>query len=136
RSPPLPTRRSSDLFAMGKVTALLYERYKAGALPLTLQSMDNCSHNGDKVKAGVYAYAEKWAEMGLVPAGFVDYVKDESKVSYPWGMIDKITQRHDANVKKVLEDDDFEDTYTNITNIQLFSEPTRTAAGHALIACD
>ena len=74
-------------FAMGKVTALLYERYKAGALPLTLQSMDNCSHNGDKVKAGVYAYAEKWAEMGLVPAGFVDYVKDESKVSYPWSMI-------------------------------------------------
>ena len=66
-------------FAMGKVTALLYERYKAGALPLTLQSMDNCSHNGDKVKAGVFAYAEKWAEMGIVPAGFVDYVKDESK---------------------------------------------------------
>ena len=56
-------------FAMGKVTALLYERYKAGALPLTLQSMDNCSHNGDKVKAGVFAYAEKWAEMGIVPAG-------------------------------------------------------------------
>ena len=34
---------------MGKVTALLLERYKAGQLPLTVQSMDNCSHNGDKV---------------------------------------------------------------------------------------
>ena len=110
-------------FAMGKVTALLYERYKAGALPLTLQSMDNCSHNGDKVKAGVYAYAEKWAEMGLVPAGFVDYVKDESKVSYPWSMIDKITPRPDAKVQKMLEEDGFEDNYTIVTDRHTFTAP-------------
>ena len=110
-------------FAMGKVTALLYERYKAGALPVTLQSMDNCSHNGDKVKAGVYAYAEKWAEMGLVPAGFVDYVKDESKVSYPWSMIDKITPRPDAKVQKMLEDDGFEDNYTIVTDRHTFTAP-------------
>ena len=110
-------------FAMGKVTALLYERYKAGALPLTLQSMDNCSHNGDKVKAGVYAYAEKWAEMGIVPAGFVDYVKDESKVSYPWSMIDKITPRPDAKVQKMLEDDGFEDNYTIVTDRHTFTAP-------------
>ena len=110
-------------FAMGKVTALLYERYKAGALPLTLQSMDNCSHNGDKVKAGVFAYAEKWAEMGIVPAGFVDYVKDESKVSYPWSMIDKITPRPDAKVQKMLEEDGFEDNYTIITERHTFTAP-------------
>ena len=110
-------------FAMGKITALLYERYKAGALPLTLQSMDNCSHNGDKVKAGVFAYAEKWAEMGLVPAGFVDYVKDESKVSYPWSMIDKITPRPDAKVQKMLEEDGFEDNYTIITERHTFTAP-------------
>ena len=110
-------------FAMGKVTALLYERYKAGALPLTLQSMDNCSHNGDKVKAGVFAYAEKWAEMGIVPAGFVDYVKDESKVSYPWSMIDKITPRPDAKVQKMLEDDGFEDNYTIVTDRHTFTAP-------------
>ena len=110
-------------FAMGKVTALLYERYKAGALPLTLQSMDNCSHNGDKVKAGVFAYAEKWAEMGIVPAGFVDYVKDESKVSYPWSMIDKITPRPDAKVQKMLEEDGFEDNYTIVTERHTFTAP-------------
>ncbi|OUN39409.1 mannitol dehydrogenase [Faecalibacterium sp. An77] len=110
-------------FAMGKVTALLYERYKAGALPVTLQSMDNCSHNGDKVKAGVMAYAEKWAEMGLVPAGFVEYVKDESKVSYPWSMIDKITPRPDAKVQKMLEDDGFEDNYTIVTERHTFTAP-------------
>lgn len=110
-------------FAMGKVAALLYERYKAGALPLTLQSMDNCSHNGDKVKAGVFAYAEKWAEMGIVPAGFVDYVKDESKVSYPWSMIDKITPRPDAKVQKMLEEDGFEDNYTIVTDRHTFTAP-------------
>ncbi len=43
-------RGLTPVLAMGKVTALLYERFKAGALPLTVQSMDNCSHNGDKVK--------------------------------------------------------------------------------------
>ena len=110
-------------FAMGKITALLYERFKAGAMPLTLQSMDNCSHNGDKVKAGVFAYAEKWAEMGIVPAGFVDYVKDESKVSYPWSMIDKITPRPDAKVQKMLEEDGFEDNYTIVTDRHTFTAP-------------
>ena len=52
-------RGLKPVLAMGKVTALLYERFQAGALSLTVQSMDNCSHNGDKVKAGVFAYAEK-----------------------------------------------------------------------------
>ena len=43
-------RGLTPVLAMGKVTALLLERFKAGQLPLTVQSMDNCSHNGDKVK--------------------------------------------------------------------------------------
>ena len=48
-------RGLAPVLIMGKVTLLLYERYLAGELPLTLQSMDNCSHNGDKVKAAVLA---------------------------------------------------------------------------------
>ena len=60
------------VFAMGKLTALLYERYKAGKLPITLQSTDNCSHNGDHVKTGVKAYAERWVKDGIVEAGFED----------------------------------------------------------------
>ena len=67
-------RGLTPLFAMGKVCALLYERYKVGQLPLTIQSMDNCSHNGDKVKAGVFAYAEKWVADGLVDKAFLDYL--------------------------------------------------------------
>ena len=94
-------RGLKPLFAMGKVCALLYERWQAtpsgssdlsgsSGLPLTIQSMDNCSHNGDKVKAGVFAYAERWVQDGLVPAAFLDYLKDEKKITFPWSMIDKI----------------------------------------------
>ena len=84
-------RGLQPVLAMGKVAALLYERFQAGALPLTIQSMDNCSHNGDKVKAGVLAYVNKWVTGGLVPAEFLAYVQDETKVTFPWAMIDKIT---------------------------------------------
>ena len=60
-------RGLKPVFAMGKVTALLYERFKAGELPLTVQSMDNCSHNGDKVKAGVMANAQHRPSHPLSP---------------------------------------------------------------------
>ena len=102
-------RGMTPVFALGKVTALLYERYKAGRLPLTVQSMDNCSHNGSKVQAGVFAYAERWAKDGLVPQEFVDYLKDESKITFPWSMIDKITPRPHEKVKALLAADGFED---------------------------
>ena len=98
-------RGLTPVLAMGKVTALLYERFKAGKLPLTVQSMDNCSHNGDKVKTAVHAYAAKWVEQGLVPAEFLAYVQDETKITFPWSMIDKITPRPDAKVEAMLAED-------------------------------
>ena len=116
-------RGLTPVLAMGKVTALLYERFKAGKLPLTVQSMDNCSHNGDKVKSAVLAYASKWAEQGLVPAEFLAYVQDETKITFPWSMIDKITPRPDAKVQKMLEEDGFEDNYTIITDRHTYTAP-------------
>ena len=38
---------------IGKVTALLYARSKAGGKPIAMVSMDNCSHNGDKLQEAV-----------------------------------------------------------------------------------
>lgn len=116
-------RGLAPVLIMGKVTLLLYERFLAGALPLTVQSMDNCSHNGDKVKAAVLTYAEKWAEEGLVPAEFLAYVQDPQKVTYPWSMIDKITPRPDAKVQQMLADDGFEDNYTIITDKRTYTAP-------------
>lgn len=71
--------------------------------------MDNCSHNGDKVKAGVIAYAERWVNDRLVDKEFLDYLTDEHKVTFPWSMIDKITPRPHEKVKEMLAADGFED---------------------------
>ena len=116
-------RGLKPVLAMGKVTALLLERYHAGALPLTVQSMDNCSHNGDKVRAGVMAYAERWVSDGLVEPAFLDYLKDGSKVTFPWSMIDKITPRPHEKVKELLAQDGFEDNNYIETERHTFTAP-------------
>lgn len=42
---------------IGKLTAMVYERYLAGRLPIALVSMDNFSHNGEKLKFAVASMA-------------------------------------------------------------------------------
>ena len=116
-------RGLKPVLAMGKVTALLLERFLAGQLPLTVQSMDNCSHNGDKVKAGVFAYAEKWVKEGLVPQAFLDYLNDSSKITFPWSMIDKITPRPHQKVQEMLAADGFEDNNYIETEKHTFTAP-------------
>jgi fructuronate reductase len=116
-------RGLKPVLALGKVTALLYERFQAGELPLTVQSMDNCSHNGDKVKAGVMAYAERWVGDGLVPEAFLAYVKNEQKITFPWSMIDKITPRPHVKVKEMLAADGFEDNDYIETEKHTFTAP-------------
>jgi fructuronate reductase len=101
---------------MGKIAALCYERYRAGQFPLALVSMDNCSHNGDKLFASVEAFARRWTEGGLADTGFLDYIRDRGKVSFPWSMIDKITPGPDAGVKAMLEAAGFTDTETRVTS--------------------
>ena len=90
---------------LGKVVSLLYTRYTHGALPIAMVSMDNCSHNGDKLYSAVNAFAKAWTDNGLVDAGFLSYVNDKTKVSFPWSMIDKITPRPDAKVEAMLAED-------------------------------
>ena len=92
---------------LGKVVSLLYTRYTHGALPIAMVSMDNCSHNGDKLYAAVNAFAKAWTDNGLVEAGFLGYVNDQTKVTFPWSMIDKITPRPDAKVEAMLAEDHF-----------------------------
>lgn len=100
---------------MGKLTRLLLERFKAGGRPLTLQSMDNCSHNGDKVRTGILAYGQAWQAAGLVPEGFCAYLRDGSRLACPWSMIDKITPRPDGKVRQLLEEAGFEDSGLIVT---------------------
>ena len=37
--------------------------------------------------------AEEWLKRGFVDEGFVVYLTDENKITYPLSMIDKITPR-------------------------------------------
>ena len=108
---------------LGKVVSLLYTRYTHGALPIAMVSMDNCSHNGDKLYAAVNAFAKAWTDNGLVEAGFLGYVNDQTKVTFPWSMIDKITPRPDAKVQDMLAKDGFEDNYTIVTEKHTFTAP-------------
>lgn len=64
--------------AMSVVAAMMYARYQAGAAPLALVSMDNCSHNGEKLRGSVLTVAKAWGGERLVPAAFVDYLSDEA----------------------------------------------------------
>ncbi|MEG1890234.1 MAG: mannitol dehydrogenase family protein [Clostridia bacterium] len=94
--------------AMSVVAALLLRRYRANAAPLALVSMDNCSHNGEKLRASVLAIARGWVENGFAEEAFLAYVSDENRCSFPWTMIDKITPRPDLQVAQSLAQDGIE----------------------------
>ena len=108
---------------IGKLAALCYWRYTQGAAPLALVSMDNCSHNGDKLFAAVDAYAKAWTENGKAEKGFLEYIENPAKVSFPWSMIDKITPRPDPAVKAMLEKDSIADLDPVITTKNTYVAP-------------
>ena len=94
--------------AMSMVAALLYERFRAGAAPLAVVSMDNCSHNGEKLQSSVMTVAEAWQKNGFVGEDFLAYLRDERKIAFPWSMIDKITPRPHQMVEESLAKDGIE----------------------------
>ena len=108
---------------IGKVAALLYTRYESGKKPIAMVSADNCSHNGDKLYGAMISLATKWAENGLVDAGFVDYVNDKEKVSFPCTMIDKITPRPDPSVEAILKEDGIEGISPTVTSKNTYVAP-------------
>lgn len=108
---------------IGKVTSLLYARFLAGAKPVALVSMDNCSHNGDRLYDAVHAFAKAWQERGLVEGDFLGYVNDREKVSFPWSMIDKITPRPDAGIEEILAQDGIEGLEPVVTSRHTYVAP-------------
>ncbi len=90
---------------MGLLAKLLYARFCAEAAPVTLVSMDNCSHNGTLLQEAVLSFAGSWQEAGMVPAEFVAYLQDPAKIYFTWSMIDKITPRPAAKIADILSAD-------------------------------
>ena len=69
--------------AMSIVTAMMRHRYVSGAAPVALVSMDNCSHNGEKLRNAVLDIAGAWVKAGFAEQGFLDWLSDEAQVSSP-----------------------------------------------------
>lgn len=102
--------------AMSVVTALLWKRYNSGAQPIALCSMDNCSHNGEKLRDSVIEIAKGWRKKGYVTEEFLSYIEDETRVSFPWSMIDKITPRPAKEIEEMLENMGVADMKPVVTN--------------------
>lgn len=100
---------------MAILTRLMYQRYLAGAHKLALVSLDNCSHNGTILKNAMMALSGAWLARGLVEQGFLDYLNDNSRVSFTWSMIDKITPRPAQEVLDLLTEDGFEGAQVMVT---------------------
>ncbi|MFI3253756.1 MAG: mannitol dehydrogenase family protein [Eubacteriales bacterium] len=108
---------------MGIVASLLLKRFLINSSPLALCSMDNCSHNGEKLQTGILVIAEAWEKNGFVSSDFIGYLKNEEKISFPWSMIDKITPRPDTSVEKELSKMGLENMAPIVTSKNTFIAP-------------
>lgn len=115
--------------AMAIVTAMLLERFRAGAFPVAMVSMDNVSKNGRKFRNSVLETALCWQKNGFVGEDFLSYVQDESRVSFPWTMIDKITPRPSEEVCASLTKDGVEDMEIVVTSKHTYIAPFANAEG-------
>ena len=109
--------------AMSITASLLLERFRANAQPIAVVSMDNCSHNGEKLRASVLEIAEAWVKNGFVDKEFFAWISDEKQVSFPWSMIDKITPRPAPEVEAKLKDLGVEDMKPIITSRNTYIAP-------------
>lgn len=91
---------------MALIASLCIRRMHACGKPLALVSMDNCSHNGEKLQSAVLEIAGAWKRAGMITPEEYHYL--DTQISYPWSMIDKITPRPDAKVEAQLEADGIE----------------------------
>lgn len=117
------TGPDSPRHAMSITASLLLDRFRAGATPIAVVSMDNCSHNGEKLRNSVLEVAEAWVRNGFVDKEFYAWLSDERQVSFPWSMIDKITPRPADVVCEKLTSLGIEDMKPIITSRNTYIAP-------------
>ena len=59
----------------------------------------------------------------MAEPGFLDYINNREKVTFPWSMIDKITPRPDASVEEILKKDGLEETESVVTAKNTYVAP-------------
>ena len=122
-------------YTMSEIIASVYAKMEATGLKEGVLFIDeiNCVSEtlaptmlqfyGDKVYQAIHAFAQGWEQRGLVEKGFLAYVEDAHKVSFPWSMIDKITPRPDASVEDMLRMAGVEDLEPVITGKNTYVAP-------------
>jgi len=106
---------------MAQLTAMCLGRKAACGAPLALVSMDNCSHNGEKLQMAVMEIAKAWLDNGKIAQDDYDYLNE--KVAFPWSMIDKITPRPHPVVEKQLIEDGLEEISPFVTTKHTYTAP-------------
>lgn len=109
--------------AMSRVCALLLHRYNSCKAPIALVSMDNCSHNGEKLRGSILETANNWLAKGFVGEDFIEWISNENEVAFPWSMIDKITPRPDKTVEEKAIEAGMEDVAPITTSKGTFIAP-------------
>jgi fructuronate reductase len=92
----------SALSDPGKWTAFAVERFKAN-LPFAMVSCTNFSGNGRVTGAVLRMMGRAWEGLGRAPGGFVDYLSDPKRFSFPNTMIDRIAVPPDEAALATLE---------------------------------
>lgn len=94
---------------ISQLTYLLYCRFKKDESPVTLLSLDNLSNNGEVLKKSIITLAKEWINNNFMDKDFLDYLENESKISFPISMIDKITPEPTEEIENYLKSIGFED---------------------------
>lgn len=106
---------------MAQLAAMCLGRKAACGKPLALVSMDNCSHNGEKLQAAILEIAAAWLENGHIAKEDYDYL--ETDIACPWSMIDKITPRPHPVVEEQLKADGIEEISPFVTTKHTYIAP-------------
>lgn len=92
---------------MAQLCRMLLSRFKACAKPLAMVSMDNCAHNGDKLRDALLPTVRDMVAKGEAEEAFLAYMQND--IAFPITMIDKITPHPGPDIAKMLADKGIED---------------------------
>ncbi len=91
------------------LAAMLVQRYRAGAGPITLMSFDNFSHNGEKLYQSLKTVLTAWQQKGFIDEACCQAILSPDLLSCPNACIDKITPGANPKVAEHLAELGLED---------------------------
>ncbi len=103
---------------VGKISSLLYHRFKTTGYPITLVSFDNIAKNGLKLKESIIEVAQAWVNNKFAEEKFLEYL--ETNVAYPWTMIDKIVPNPSQEIAQILKEMGIEVLHATMTDKKSF----------------